>query len=158
MSEPKFILDVHLGKLARYLRMLGFDTLYENNYQDPEIVKIAEAEKRIVLTCDLELLKIKAVKQGLLIRSRNPVEQLTEVILHFNIYQQIKPFYRCLVCNGIIIKVAKETIVNRLPPETKLYYDEFYQCTACDKVYWKGSHHLKMKDFINKLGKKSPNI
>ena len=148
MREPKFILDVHLGKLARYLRMLGFDTLYENDYSDPEIVRIAKSEKRNVLTRDVELLKIKAVKHGYPVSSKNPLEQLAEVILHFDLSSKLKPFSRCMACNGKIEKVAKETIIDKLLPKTKQYYEEFYQCLSCERVYWKGSHHLKMKKFI----------
>lgn len=154
LREPKYILDVHLGKLAKYLRMLGFDTLYENNYDDSDIIKIAKAQKRTILTRDVSLLKNKAVTHGYWIRSQYPVEQLTEVILRFDLYSNIKPFYRCIACNGIIKKTKKESIMNKLQPKTKLYYDEFYQCSSCEKVYWKGSHYSKMKNFVENLRKK----
>jgi len=153
LREPKYILDVQLGKLAKYLRMLGFDTLFENNYDDSEIVKIAKAEKRIILTRDVSILKIKAVTHGYWIRSQKPTEQITEVILRFDLYSNIKPLSRCIACNGIIKKTTKESVMNKLQPKTKLYYDEFYQCKSCKKVYWKGSHYYKMKSYIEKIAR-----
>ena len=148
IREPKFILDVHLGKLARYLRMLGFDTLYENDYTDPEIVNIAKIEKRAVLTRDTELLKIKAIEKGYLIKSKNHLEQLAEVILRFDLASKIRPFSRCMVCNGVVVKVEKEAVIGKLLPKTRQYYEEFFQCNSCERVYWKGSHYIKMNRFI----------
>ena len=158
LRESKFILDVHLGKLARYLRMIGFDTLYENNYEDSKIVKIAKDEKRIILTRDVELLKIKTITHGYWVRSKDPVKQLNEIVLRFDLFSNIKTFYRCITCNGIIKKTTKESVLDKLQPKTKLYYNDFYQCISCEKVYWKGSHYYKMKSFINNLKEKhTPN-
>ncbi len=154
LRESKFILDVHLGKLARYLRMIGFDTLYENNYEDSKIVKIAKDEKRIILTRDVELLKIKTITHGYWVRSKDPVKQLNEIVLRFDLFSNIKTFYRCITCNGIIKKTTKESVLDKLQPKTKLYYNDFYQCISCEKVYWKGSHYYKMKSFINNLKEK----
>ncbi len=151
LREPKYVLDVHLGKLAKYLRMLGFDTLYENNYEDTEIIEIAKNQNRIILTRDVSILKNKTVTHGYWIRSQYPKKQLEEVIVRFDLFSNIKPFYRCLVCNGILTKTKKESINNKLQPKTKQYYDEFYQCKSCEKVYWKGSHYYKMKNFIESL-------
>jgi len=148
---PKFILDVHLGKLAKYLRMLGFDTLYETDYKDSQIVKIAKTQNRTILTRDVSILKIKSVTHGYWIRSQYSVEQLTEVVRRFDLNSNIKPFSHCTVCNGIVEKVTKESVMNRIQPKTKLYYEEFYQCESCKKVYWKGSHYDNMKNFIEKL-------
>lgn len=153
LREPKFILDVHLGKLAKYLRMLGFDTIYENNYDDSEIIDMAKDQKRTILTRDVSLLKIKTVTHGYWIRTHYPLEQLTEVILRFDLHSNIKPFYRCISCNGLVKKVPKESIIHTLQSKTKLYYDEFYRCTSCEKVYWKGSHYDKMKTFVDNLRK-----
>ncbi len=153
LREPCFILDVHLGKLARELRMLGFDSLYKNDYNDLEIVRVAENEKRIILTRDIGILKIKRVTRGYWIRYRYPSKQLNEVIRRFDLYSNIRPFYRCMICNGIIKEIKKETIIDKLEPKTKLYYNEFYQCKSCKKVYWKGSHYFAIKDFIESLKK-----
>jgi len=151
MSKPKFILDVHLGKLARHLRMLGFDTIYENDCTDPQIVNIAQAEKRAVLTRDTELLKIKAIEEGYLIKSKNHLKQLAEVILRFDLASRIRPFSRCIVCNGVVEKVEKEAVICKLPQKTRLYYEEFFQCKSCERVYWKGSHYIKMNRFIEEF-------
>ena len=154
LRRPKFILDVHLGKLAKYLRIFGFDTLYENDYDDFEIISISKAEKRAILTRDVRILKNKAVTHGYWIRSNSPVEQLTEVILRFDLFSNIKPFYRCLTCNGLIRKTSKESVMNKLQPKTRLYYEEFYRCSSCEKVYWKGSHYHKMMNFVEDIRKK----
>jgi len=151
LRKSKFILDVHLGKLAKKLRMLGFDTLYRNNYTDPEIIHISLNEKRIILTHDKGILKAKSVKHGYWIRSSKLEEQIAEVLHRFDLFSQIKAFHRCMVCNGLIHEVEKETVSTLLLPKIKLYYDEFYTCSVCDKIYWKGSHFDRMVAYIQKL-------
>jgi uncharacterized protein with PIN domain len=148
LREPKFILDVHLGKLAKYLRMLGFDTLYRNDYQDPDIIAMALRERRIILTHDRGLLKARAVTHGYWIRSTEPQQQVREVLQRFDLQRLIRPLQRCLLCNGLVKPVDKQTILPRLLPQTARYYDEFYQCSACMQLYWKGAHHRKMREFI----------
>jgi len=147
----KFILDVHLGKLARALRLFGFDTWYENDYTDKAIVQIAEAEKRIVLTRDVNLLKHKLLKIGYWVRSQLVEEQLAEVVRRFKLKAKFKPFERCVECNGKIIKVDKETILDKLLPKTILYYNDFFQCNCCERIYWRGSHYEQMQQFIEKI-------
>lgn len=148
----KFILDVHLGKLAKYLRMLGFDTLYKNDYDDREIVSVSCSEKRIILTRDRNLLKIKEITHGYYVRKTDSKEQLTEILKRFNLHSQIKPLTRCIECNNELIKIDKKEILSQLQPKTILYYEDFYTCTNCSKIYWKGSHYKRMKNFIEKLG------
>lgn len=147
----KFVVDVHLGKLAKYLRMLGFDTLYRNDYMDQEIVDISVSEKRVILTRDLFLLKIKEVSHGYFVRNTDPEKQIVEVISRFDLYAQIKPLTRCIECNDIVTKISKSEICHKLEPKTKMYYNEFYKCTKCNKIYWKGSHYERMYRFIEKL-------
>ncbi|MCD4665142.1 MAG: Mut7-C RNAse domain-containing protein, partial [Bacteroidales bacterium] len=151
LRETKFILDVHLGKLARYLRMLGFDSLYENNYSDQQIIEISVKEKRIILTRDLGILKNSTVTHGYWLRSQNPKKQLSEVVNRLDLADNIKPLYRCMKCNGIIEKVDKNDIINQLQPKTKKYFNEFFRCSQCKKVYWKGSHYEKMKKSLSTL-------
>ena len=151
LRETKFILDVHLGKLARYLRMLGFDSLYENNYSDQQIIDISVKEKRIILTRDLGILKNSTVTHGYWLRSQNPKKQLSEVVNRLDLADNIKPLYRCMKCNGIIEKVDKNDIINQLQPKTKKYFNEFFRCSQCKKVYWKGSHYEKMKKSLSTL-------
>jgi len=151
LRQPKYILDIHLGKLAKLLRMLGFNTCYKNNYNDRQIVSIARDEKRIILTRDIGILKIKEVTHGYWIRSQNPKKQLQEVIDYFDLYSSIKPFHRCMICNGIIKKVKKESIHDNLEEKTKKYYNEFYRCESCGNIYWQGSHYDRMKKFVENL-------
>lgn len=122
LRKTKFILDVHLGKLARYLRMLGFDTFYRNDYEDAQIVRISVADRRIILTRDQGLLKNGAVTHGTWLRSTSPRTQVREVLQRFDLFAQIKPFARCMVCNGKIERVDKEAVASRLPAESASYY------------------------------------
>jgi uncharacterized protein with PIN domain len=147
----RFIADVHLGRLAKYLRMLGFDTHYSNDLEDPVIVRIALKQKRIILTRDLALLKNSMVTHGYYVRSSQPAEQLGEVIRRFDLKDQIKPFKRCMNCNGPIRKISKEKVLHLLRPRTKAHFHEFYQCRDCKKVYWHGSHFDRMNRIIAKL-------
>lgn len=147
-SEKKFVLDVHLGKLAKALRMLGFDALYENDYDDRTIASTAESEQRIVLTRDVGLLKQKAIKFGYWIRSQHLEEQLKEVIKYFRLKDGFEPLSRCLVCNSTIVSIDKEKVEDLLPPKTKLYFQDFFQCPDCRRVYWKGSHYERMTEFV----------
>ena len=149
-----FVLDTQLGKLAKLLRMLGFDTLYCNSYDNPEIIRISLDEKRIILTRDISILKNKSVTHGYWIRSTHPEEQVKEVLNRFDLYSQIKPFQRCMVCNSRIEEINKRKIIDQIPLKTKAHYNEFYHCLNCEKIYWKGSHYEKMKirifNWINK--------
>jgi uncharacterized protein with PIN domain len=147
----KFILDVHLGKLARSLRLFGFDTLYENNYDDHAIVELSEAENRIVLTRDKNLLKHKSVSIAYFIRSQFPEEQLMEVINRFDLKPSFRFFKRCVECNGLIESVTKASVLDQLLPKTILYYNDFFQCTNCKRIYWRGSHYEHMQQFIDKI-------
>jgi len=140
----KFILDVHLGKLARWLRLLGFDVFYENHYSDKDIIKIIQKEQRIVLTRDIGLLKIKTVVTGYWLRSQDPKKQLAEIMERFQLKSHVKPFTRCPLCNGLLQRVKKKQVAYLLPPISGLFFDEIYQCEDCQKLYWKGSHYERM--------------
>ena len=150
LRDTKFIADTHLGKLARNLRMCGFDTLYENDYSDSDIVRISISEKRIILTRDKGILKTGRVTHGYFVRSEIPDEQLSEVISYFQLSGKITPLVRCLECNGIIEKIEKQEVTHLLEPNTKKFFNEFYRCSKCKKVYWKGSHYDKMMRKIKK--------
>lgn len=145
LRQTSFVLDVHLGKLARLLRLLGFDTLYRNDYDDPEIIAISLAEHRIILTRDRRLLFDKRITHGYFIRSDNPLEQARDVLRRFQLESVVRPFHRCLLCNGTIEPVARESVKHRVQPKTARYYREFHHCRQCDRVYWRGPHvrHLE---------------
>jgi uncharacterized protein len=147
-AEARFILDGHLGRLAAYLRMLGFDCLYESTYDDDELAVLAQKEGRILLSRDRRLFMRKVISPGYCLRSLDPVEQLSELIVRFDLRERIKPFHRCLRCNHPLEPVEKEIIFDRLEPLTRLYFDEFQICPACKQIYWKGSHYERMISLI----------
>lgn len=148
---PVFIVDVNLGKLARLLRMAGFDAVFRNNYNDHDVARLAQEENRIVLTRDRRLLRHKIITHGYWVRSFDPGQQLIEVLGRFDLWVNINPFNRCLDCNGVIEPVPKEDILDQLEPRTILYYDEFYKCSDCGKIYWKGSHYDHMNRVLGNL-------
>ncbi len=146
--RPLFVVDVNLGKLARLLRMLGFDAAYRNDFHDREIAELAAGEGRIVLTRDRRLLRFRIIEHGYWLRSDDPNEQISEVVKRYALSPIIRPFKRCLVCNGEIEPVEKEKVMERLEPRTKIYYDEFFNCSGCGKIYWKGSHYERMNETL----------
>jgi len=150
-DEPRFVLDGHLGRLASHLRMLGLDCLYDNGFEDEELVRISLDERRVLLTRDRMLLMHKVISQGYLIRSLDPTEQLYEVVRRYELQKWVKPFQRCMNCNHPLEPVEKETVLEKLEPLTKKYYDDFKVCPACDQVYWKGSHYEKMLHLIDSI-------
>jgi uncharacterized protein with PIN domain len=136
--------------------MLGFDCLYRSDYEDEELAETAQREGRILLSRDRRLLMRKAVTYGYCLRSLDSLEQLTEVIQRFELTTHIQPFHRCLRCNHPLEPVAKEAILDRLEPLTRLYFDEFQICPACKQIYWKGSHYEKMEKLIEQLLEDKP--
>ena len=151
LREPRFVLDTHLGRLMAYLRMLGFDTLYQNDYMDQELAQISRREGRILLTRDRGLLKRSIVTHGYCVRETDPRRQLVEVLRHFDLFGAIEPFRRCIRCNGLLRPVSKRVVSDRLPPKTQQYYDEFRICQDCDQIYWKGSHYQRMQQFVERI-------
>jgi len=150
-AEPRFVLDGHLGRLASHLRMLGLDCLYDNGYEDEELVQISVEEERVLLTRDRLLLMHKVISQGYLLRSLNPTEQLYEVVQRYGLVKWVKPFQRCMSCNHLLESVSKEAVLHRLEPLTKEYFDDFRICPACEQVYWKGSHYERMMELIENI-------
>lgn len=148
---PCFVLDTHLGKLAAYLRMLGFNALYQNDYSDQDLAHISQTEDRYLLTRDRGLLKRSSVTRGYCLRSTDPREQLGEILQRYDLFETMCPFQRCMDCNGILESISKDEIADHLEPETKKYYHEFFRCTHCGKIYWKGSHYQRMQKFIEKI-------
>lgn len=143
-----FILDVHLGKLARRLRLLGFDSFYRNDLGDAEILQLSFEQGRIILTCDRGILKHRRVVHGCLVRSAQVDEQVREVLARYQLYDQVRPWLRCLACNGLLKGVEKELIEDRLELKTRLYYADFHRCRACDRLYWRGSHFQRINRWL----------
>lgn len=150
-GRPAFILDQHLGRLAAYLRMMGFDTLYRNDYHDEELAQVSHDEIRILLTRDTGLLKRSLVIYGYFVRETNREKQLAEIIRRFNLFEAIAPFKHCMKCNGLLEVVAKESIHDQLPNGTAQYYDEFHRCGSCQQVYWKGPHYRRMQMLMEEV-------
>ncbi len=150
-AEMRFVADVHLGRLAAYLRMLGFDTLYPDDYRDEELARLSSDEDRILLTRDRGLLKRSIVTHGYYVQETDPWRQLAEVFRRFNLRGSVASFHRCTQCNGLLNPVDKDAIADRLPPKTRQYYDEFRVCQDCGKIYWKGSHYQQMDQFLASL-------
>jgi uncharacterized protein with PIN domain len=157
LRNLRFAADCHLGKLAEKMRLLGFDVEYRNHITDEELFNAVVDHKKILLTRDRRLLMRKEIDRGYLLRSQFPTEQLEEVVKRFDLRDQLQPFTRCAKCNGILERVAKETVFHLLEPKTKLYYNDFFQCQNCRQVYWQGSHLEKIQVLINKIktGQKS---
>jgi uncharacterized protein len=148
LRNPKFIADVHLGKLARYLRMIGIDTLYSNNYSKEDLIIISLKERRAILTKDRNLLKRNEITHGYWIRNEDAIEQVKEVIERFDLGRMLNEFSRCMECNTTLEKIDKPKIENKLPQKVKALQNEFYKCPSCGKIYWKGTHYERMKNLV----------
>lgn len=146
LREPRFVLDIHLGRLSAYLRMAGFDSLYRNDWQDAELAAVSSSERRILLTMDRGLLKRSEITHGYLVRETNPRRQLEEVFRRFDLARAVKPFTRCLRCNAVLNSVDRDSVADRLPP--RLEAVEFHQCPSCRRVYWPGSHYRRMERIL----------
>ena len=151
LGRIAFVVDINVGKLALYLRTLGFDTVYGSDARDGILAAIARSQKRILLTRDTSLLKRKIVTHGYLLRAHDPIRQLIEVIQLYDLSSRVMPLSRCIPCNGLLVPVSKETIMDRLEPLTKKYFESFQICEQCEKIYWPGSHQEKILAFIQSV-------
>lgn len=151
LRESRFVADAHLGGLAHMLRMLGFDTLYDNHYHDDEIVTTAEQEGRIVLTRDRELLKRRAVTHGCYVHAMKSEQQLREIVARLDLVRSARPFTLCLHCNAPLRPVDKASVLDRLPPRVQAHYERFSTCDRCGRVYWEGSHWRNMRTLLDGL-------
>ena len=151
LRDSKFVLDVHLGRLAAGLRMLGFDTAYQTGWADAELVRISSSEHRILLTRDRALLKHRSITHGYWLRNSGSRLQIAEIVSRFDLARSIRPFTRCVRCNSVLQPVPKEQICRLIPARTAARHDDFQQCPKCARVYWKGSHYTRMSGWIEKL-------
>lgn len=156
LRDPAFVLDTHLGRLARYLRLLGFDVLYRNDATDDELARISSTRQRTLLTRDRRLLHRSIITHGYYVRATDPLEQVGEILTRFDLYGDIDPFSRCTRCNGLLAAVPKETVIHRLEPKTRRYYEDFRICGDCRQIYWKGSHFRKMSQLIERIRREKP--
>jgi hypothetical protein len=151
LRDPRFVADVHLGKLARHLRMAGFDTLWTSHWDDDEIVAIAAREKRTILTRDKGMLRRKEVDRGYFVRATESERQLSEVLRALQLEHMLHPFTRCRECNTPLEDVERESVLDRLPPRVREAYSRFRRCPGCERVYWEGSHFERMKAVLARL-------
>jgi uncharacterized protein with PIN domain len=156
LRRTAFVLDVHLGKLARLLRMLGLDTRYRNDYEDPEIVGAAQREGRVILTRDRGLLMRGAVTHGYWVRATAPLAQAREVVRRFDLGEQVQPFTRCLRCNGPLQAVPADQVADQVPSQAAAWCEErgistYHRCTACGQVYWPGTHYEQMRRTVARV-------
>lgn len=152
LREVRFVLDGHLGRLARHLRMLGFDARWRADAPDDELAAVSVAERRVLLTRDRGLLMRRAVTHGVLIRATDPLRQLAEVVERLDLRRALAPFTRCLRCNAPLEEVAKDEVAPSLPPRVRERHDAFRRCPGCGRVYWAGTHHRRMEQLIAALG------
>jgi uncharacterized protein with PIN domain len=151
LRESRFVADVHLGTLARYLRLLGFDTRYGNDLDDVDLARVTSRERRILLTRDVGLLKRKAVVRGQWLRSRDPERQLEEVVDALDLRRAFRPFTRCMTCNGALTAVARADATALVPPRVHRRFRSFKQCTDCRRVYWRGTHFLRLQRLVTRM-------
>jgi uncharacterized protein with PIN domain/sulfur carrier protein ThiS len=151
LRETRFFADAHLGGLARLLRLLGFDTLYDNGLHDAEVEQLARAGGRIVLTRDRELLKRRGITHGCYVHAPKPQAQLREVFDRLELARNARPFTRCLACNGELAPVTGEALLAGLPPSVRERHTRFAGCAQCGRIYWEGSHWRRMREIVERL-------
>jgi uncharacterized protein with PIN domain len=149
LRRTRFVVDVHLGRLAGSLRMLGFDTLYSNGYDDADLARLSRDQRRIALTRDRELLKRSAITHGYCLRSDQPMEQLLEVLNRFDLRDKLQPFSRCLRCNSELEDLDRDQAGASVPEYVARTYDRFKSCPECGRIYWQGSHWEHMKKMLD---------
>lgn len=147
-ASVRFVLDGHLGRLAAYLRMAGFDTRYARDTDDDELAAVSAGEDRILLTRDLGLLRRGIVRRGAFVRSDRPPEQLAEVLARFGLADLVAPFGRCMRCNEPLEEAAPSDVAGLVPPRVLREQPDFRRCLACGGIYWRGSHHRRMERIL----------
>ncbi|MEV5407451.1 Mut7-C RNAse domain-containing protein [Thermopolyspora sp. NPDC052614] len=148
IDPPIFLLDVHLGTLARRLRLVGVDTAYGNDLDDDTLIEIANAERRILLTQDRGLLRRRTLWLGAHVRSQNPDDQLVDVLTRFA--PPLAPWTRCTACNAPLEAVGKSEVESLLEAGTSRTYDVFARCSSCERVYWRGAHHRHLQEIVER--------
>ncbi|HET9877037.1 MAG TPA: Mut7-C RNAse domain-containing protein [Mycobacterium sp.] len=151
LRDPRFVVDVNLGGLARLLRLLGLDAWWSNDADDATLADISLGQQRILLTRDRGLLKRRAITRGLFVRADHPEQQTIEVIRRLDLGDRLAPLTRCLRCNGRLATVAKDEVIDELQPLTRRYYDEFSRCADCGQIYWPGSHFARLVSLVDEL-------
>ncbi|AXA94514.1 Mut7-C RNAse domain-containing protein [Massilia sp. YMA4] len=155
-GDARFVADAHLGGLARFLRMAGFDTIYDNAIDDAAVEAGARDDGRVALTRDRELLKRRGVLRGAYVRALKPEHQLQEVFLRFGLAASMRPFTLCLTCNAPLRTVAKAQVEAQLPPSVRASHAHFLACDVCRGVFWQGSHWRRMRALLDGVAAPTP--
>ena len=150
-EEPRFVVDVGLGRLAGLLRMLGLDALWRNDAQDAELARVSAQQQRILLTRDVGLLKRSEVVHGYFPRATDPSHQLVEVARRYRLAERMRPFTRCLACNTPLLPATLASVRERVPPRVAQSFERFNTCPGCERVFWEGSHHARMERVVQRL-------
>ena len=148
LRHLRFVADIHLGRLARYLRLFGFDTLYDNDSDPESLVEASVRQGRVLLTRSTRLLNNNAITRGILVREIDPRMQLKATFQRLDLYAEVRPFSRCLCCNGVVEPISKNEVAHRLPSRVRASYQVFSLCSSCHRVYWKGIHFKRMGRFV----------
>ena len=149
-GEIRFVVDGHVAALARYLRLLGFDTLCEQTWDDEMLAAVSAADDRVLLTHDRGLLKRRIVERGVFVWDDHPETQLLEVVRRLGLADRVRPFTRCMLCNGLLEDADKQDVEMSLEPGTRRTVDRFRRCGDCRRVYWQGAHHPRLVELVRR--------
>ena len=151
LADPRFLCDGHLGRLARLLRMTGFDTLHDPAWSEPEVARRGTNQGRTVLSRHRALLRRRNLELAMLVRADDPFLQLGEVLVRYRLADRAQMFARCSVCNGCLVPSAREDVADRIPPRTAAWLDDYSTCSGCGKLYWMGTHALDIGPRLERL-------
>lgn len=151
LREVRFALDVHLGKLTKRLRLLGFDSMPPPSADDPTFAAFAKRERRVMLTRDRELLKRREITHGYWLRSTQAEAQTREVVRRFDLARAVRPFTRCTICNGLLQRHEDAAVDQRIPDAVRAFHQELYRCPQCGRIYWPGSHFTRLAAFVERM-------
>lgn len=158
LPAPRFLCDGHLGKLAFLLRIMGFDTTWDQSWSEPGMARRGINEKFTVLTRSRSLLKRTDLTDAMLIRSDIPEDQAAEVVQRFLLAGRVRLFGRCSKCNGLLAQVPKAKVASRIPPKTAKWLDTYYLCVECDQLFWKGTHVTALREKVARILNRCPPI
>jgi uncharacterized protein len=148
LRAPRFVVDANLGRLARHLRLAGFDALFDASLGDRRLAEVSAAEGRALLTRDQGLLKRRAVTHGYYVRATAPAHQLPEVVRRFDLARLVRPFTRCTRCNAVLVAASRADVASEVPARSLACFDTFLRCTGCRRVYWRGSHAARLEAIL----------
>ncbi|MBW1733965.1 MAG: Mut7-C ubiquitin/RNAse domain-containing protein [Deltaproteobacteria bacterium] len=151
LRQTRFIADVNIGDVVRYMRALGLDVYFDRSLSPRDIIRISRLENRTILSRSRKLLMFRDVTHGILIRPGTTIQQVKSVVDYLSLRDVIKPFSRCFLCNNLLARVAKEKILDRIPPKTREFCDEYSHCGICDRIYWKGTHHAAISRVLDQI-------